>query len=142
MGIFKKEKTYPQQVNLQTVVTQFVDYLNGDGWKVQQKVEGDKAVVQAQKGGILRDLIAADRGVWASSDFHEFVSNSLLFAPPIMVGVTTFTVYSCFSIFPPLYKFYQNSFKKNYKIKRDLLKALRLSLLELLYTLLLRNDEP
>jgi hypothetical protein len=63
MGIFKKEKTYPQQVNLQTVVTKFVDYLNGDGWKVQQKVEGDKAVVQAQKGGILRDLIAADRAL-------------------------------------------------------------------------------
>jgi len=63
MGIFKKEKTYPQQVNLQTVVTKFVDYLNGDGWKVQQKVEGDKAIVQAQKGGILRDLIAADRAL-------------------------------------------------------------------------------
>jgi hypothetical protein len=63
MGLFKKEKTYPQQVNLQTVVTKFVDYLNGDGWKVQQKVEGDKAVVQAQKGGILRDLIAADRAL-------------------------------------------------------------------------------
>jgi hypothetical protein len=63
MGIFKKEKTYPQQVNLQTVVTKFVDYLNGDGWKVQQKIEGDKAVVQAQKGGILRDLIAADRAL-------------------------------------------------------------------------------
>jgi|BEDMetMinimDraft_2_1075160.scaffolds.fasta_scaffold36259_2 hypothetical protein len=63
MGIFKKEKTYPHQVNLQTVVTKFVDYLNGDGWKVQQKVEGDKAIVQAQKGGILRDLIAADRAL-------------------------------------------------------------------------------
>jgi hypothetical protein len=63
MGLFKKEKTYPQQVNLQTVVTKFVDYLNGDGWKVQQKVEGDKAIVQAQKGGILRDLIAADRAL-------------------------------------------------------------------------------
>jgi len=63
MGLFKKEKTYPYQVNLQTVVTKFVDYLNGDGWKVQQKVEGDKAVVQAQKGGILRDLIAADRAL-------------------------------------------------------------------------------
>jgi len=63
MGLFKKEKTYPQQVNLQTVVSKFVDYLNGDGWKVQQKVEGDKAVVQAQKGGILRDLIAADRAL-------------------------------------------------------------------------------
>lgn len=63
MGLFKKEKTYPYQVNLQTVVTKFVDYLNGDGWKVQQKVEGDKAIVQAQKGGILRDLIAADRAL-------------------------------------------------------------------------------
>ena len=63
MGVFKKEKTYPVQVNLQEVIGKFVEYLNQDGWKVQQRIEGDKAVVQAQKGGILRDLIAADRAL-------------------------------------------------------------------------------
>ncbi|ACR43215.1 hypothetical protein [Saccharolobus islandicus] len=63
MNPFKKEKTYPKQVDLNKVVNEFVSYLNSDKWKVQQKVEGNKAIVQAQKGGILRDIIAADRAL-------------------------------------------------------------------------------
>lgn len=63
MGIFKKEKMYPPVQNLDQVIQNFIAYLNNDGWKTQYKVEGDKAIIQAQKGGILRDLIAADRAL-------------------------------------------------------------------------------
>ncbi|MEW9491220.1 MAG: hypothetical protein TQ35_0003330 [Candidatus Aramenus sulfurataquae] len=63
MGLFKKEKTYPPVKDLNAVVNQFVQYLQSQGFKVQQKIENNKAVVQAQKGGILRDLIAADRAL-------------------------------------------------------------------------------
>ncbi|MBB5254760.1 hypothetical protein [Sulfurisphaera ohwakuensis] len=63
MGVFKKEKMYPPIPNLQAVIQNFIQYLNSDGWKTQYKVEGNKAIVQAQKGGILRDIIAADRAL-------------------------------------------------------------------------------
>lgn len=63
MGVFKKEKVYPQIKNLQAAIQNFIQYLNNDGWKTQYKVEGNKAIVQAQKGGILRDMIAADRAL-------------------------------------------------------------------------------
>ncbi|MEM3320241.1 MAG: hypothetical protein QXD27_07260 [Metallosphaera sp.] len=63
MGLFKKEKMYKVNGDLQEIVNKFVQYLQMDGWKVQSKVEGDKAVIQAQKGGILRDVIAADRAL-------------------------------------------------------------------------------
>ncbi|BAB65763.1 hypothetical protein [Sulfurisphaera tokodaii] len=63
MGVFKKEKIYPPISNLQAVIQNFIQYLNNDGWKTQYKVEGNKAIVQAQKGGILRDIIAADRAL-------------------------------------------------------------------------------
>lgn len=63
MGIFKKEKIYPGQHNLQSIVEAFSQYLQNDGWKVQQKVEDGKAIIQARKGGILRDIFAADRAL-------------------------------------------------------------------------------
>ncbi|MBP1357601.1 MAG: hypothetical protein JZD40_03830 [Sulfolobus sp.] len=63
MNPFKKEKTYPGNVDLNKVVNEFVEYLKSEGFKVQQKVEGTKAIIQAQKGGILRDLIAAERAL-------------------------------------------------------------------------------
>ncbi|ADY02406.1 hypothetical protein VMUT_2210 [Vulcanisaeta moutnovskia 768-28] len=70
MGIFRKEFTYNKQVNLNDVVQKFSSYLVNDGWRVQQKVEGSRALVQAQKGGILRDLIAADRAL--TFTFEQF----------------------------------------------------------------------
>lgn len=42
--------------------------LRSSGWKVQSSVQGDRAVVQAQKGGILRDPIAADRALTFTMD--------------------------------------------------------------------------
>jgi len=63
MGLFKKEKTYPPVQNLNQVIQNFAQYLSSDGWKVQQKVEENKAILQAQKGGILRDIFAADRAL-------------------------------------------------------------------------------
>lgn len=63
MLLLKKEKLYPGYHNLQNVVEAFSEYLKNDGWKVQYKVEGDKAVIQAQKTGILRAIFAADRAL-------------------------------------------------------------------------------
>jgi len=63
MAIFKKERKYPPQQDVNQIINQFVQYLQNEGYKVQQKVEGNKAILQAQKAGILRDLIAADRAL-------------------------------------------------------------------------------
>lgn len=63
MGIFKKEKIYPGYHNLENIIEAFSEYLKKDGWKVQKKVEDGKAIIQAQKGGILRDIFAADRAL-------------------------------------------------------------------------------
>ena len=63
MGVFKKERVYTTNKDVNQIISQFVSYLEQDGWKTQYKQEGGKAIVQAQKGGILRDLIAADRAL-------------------------------------------------------------------------------
>ncbi|EZQ02242.1 hypothetical protein CM19_10570 [Candidatus Acidianus copahuensis] len=63
MGVFKKEKTYTGSFDLNSVVQKFSDYLQSDGWKIQNKTYGDKAIIQAQKAGILRDIFAADRAL-------------------------------------------------------------------------------
>ncbi|AHC51984.1 hypothetical protein SUSAZ_08585 [Sulfolobus acidocaldarius SUSAZ] len=63
MGLFKKEKVYKGNTDIQKVATKFSDYLKSDKWKVQSRVEGNKVVIQAQKGGILRDIVAADRAL-------------------------------------------------------------------------------
>ena len=63
MGIFKKEKVYTTQKDVGQIINQFVTYLQQKGFKTQYREENDKAIVQAQKGGILRDLIAADRAL-------------------------------------------------------------------------------
>ena len=63
MGIFKKEKVYTTQKEVGQIINQFVTYLEQKGFKTQYKEENGKAIVQAQKGGILRDLIAADRAL-------------------------------------------------------------------------------
>ncbi|MEM0097131.1 MAG: hypothetical protein QXG99_06690 [Conexivisphaerales archaeon] len=63
MAIFKKERKYNQKVDLNEVVNKFAGYLMAEKWKVQQNVQGDKGVIQAQKGGILRDIVAADRAL-------------------------------------------------------------------------------
>lgn len=63
MGIFKKEKVYTTQKDVRQIINQFVTYLQQKGFKTQYREENGKAIVQAQKEGILRDLIAADRAL-------------------------------------------------------------------------------
>ena len=63
MALFKKELKYDRKVNLEQVINSFVDYLKSEKWKVQQSIQGDRGIVQAQKGGILRGLVAADRAI-------------------------------------------------------------------------------
>jgi Ca2+-dependent lipid-binding protein len=63
MGIFKKEKVYTTQKDVGQIINQFVTYLQQKGFKTQYREENGKAIVQAQKGGILRDLIDADRAL-------------------------------------------------------------------------------
>jgi hypothetical protein len=63
MPIFKKEKTYNKQLDINALTQAVGGRLQQEKWKVQQRVEGSKGVVQAQKAGILRDVIAADRAL-------------------------------------------------------------------------------
>ncbi len=63
MEIFKKDHVLNTQKDLKDIVNGFATYLTNNNWKVQNKTEGDKAILQAQKAGILRDIIAADRAL-------------------------------------------------------------------------------
>jgi len=63
MPLFKKEITLENVKDMQVLVNKFSEYLEDEGYKVQTKVEGDRAILQAQKGGILRDIIAAERAL-------------------------------------------------------------------------------
>lgn len=58
-----REKTYSKQVDINTLTQGFEQYLQNGGWKVQQSSDGQKAIIQAQKAGILRDIITADRAL-------------------------------------------------------------------------------
>ena len=58
-----KDKTYNKQVDINSLTQGFTQYLQNSGWNVQQSSEGQKAVIQAQKAGILRDIITADRAL-------------------------------------------------------------------------------
>ena len=68
MGFFKKEMNLNSSKNLNDVVSQFGQFLQNQKWKVQSNVQGEKAVVQAQKPGILRDIVAADRALTFTFD--------------------------------------------------------------------------
>lgn len=63
MGLFKKEKVIKSSLPLESLVNNFSSYLMQQGWKVQKTVGQGKAVIQAQKAGILRDIFAADRAL-------------------------------------------------------------------------------
>ena len=58
-----KEKNYNKQVDLTNLTQGFAGYLQNGGWRVQQASDGQKALIQAQKAGILRDIITADRAL-------------------------------------------------------------------------------
>lgn len=68
MGFFKKEMNFTTSKSLNDIVSQFGQFLQNQRWKVQSNVQGDKAVMQAQKPGILRDLVAADRALTFTFD--------------------------------------------------------------------------
>ena len=53
--------------------------LINNGWKVQSNVQQDKAILQAQKFGILRGLIAADRALTFVSSTLSFLNISMDF---------------------------------------------------------------
>ena len=63
MPLFKKQITLENVKDLQILVDKFSSYLKDEGYKVQTKIEGDKAIIQAQKGGILRDIVVAERAL-------------------------------------------------------------------------------
>lgn len=68
MGFYKKEKTYPGQHDLSLIIPKFTEMLKEDKWRVQDRTEKDRAVVQAMKTGFLRGLIAADRALTFTFD--------------------------------------------------------------------------
>ena len=49
--------------DLNQLVSDFSTYLKNDNWRVQNNTQNGKAILQAQKAGILRDIIAADRAL-------------------------------------------------------------------------------
>jgi hypothetical protein len=63
MEIFKKNIVLQTSKDVNTVTTAFEQYLKDSGWKTQSRVEEGQAVLQANKAGILRDIIAADRAL-------------------------------------------------------------------------------
>lgn len=63
MEIFKKERVFTTQKNLGDIVKEFSNQLTNLGWRVQSNVSGDQAIMQVQKSGILRGLIAANRAI-------------------------------------------------------------------------------
>ncbi len=68
MGFFKKEINLTTGKSLNDVVKQFSQYLQEQKWKVQNNVQGSKAIIQSQKPGVLRDLVAADRALTFTFD--------------------------------------------------------------------------
>ena len=63
MGFFKKNFSITSSKSLSDVATGFQQFLQSQRWKVQSNVQGDQGIVQAQKPGILRDIVAADRAL-------------------------------------------------------------------------------
>ena len=63
MSFFKKEKTYSKVTDINALTQAVYNHLQQEGWKVQQRSEANRGVIQAQKGGILRDIIAAERAL-------------------------------------------------------------------------------
>lgn len=63
MGIFKKEKEYGKKVDLDKLAGMMENYLRADKWKVQVGNTENGKLIQAKKGGILRDIFAADRAL-------------------------------------------------------------------------------
>ncbi len=59
-----KQKTYPgKRIDTAMLTQQFTQSLQAGGWKTSQSVDSERAVVQAQKVGFLRDIITADRAL-------------------------------------------------------------------------------
>ncbi|GGM79292.1 hypothetical protein GCM10007108_16890 [Thermogymnomonas acidicola] len=63
MGFFRKEITLTTSKSLKELATEFENFLVGQGWKTQSNISDTGAIIQARKGGILRDIVAADRAL-------------------------------------------------------------------------------
>ena len=63
MGVFKKEKEYNKSVDLGKLAFMMQTYFENDRWKVQVGDIEHGKLIQARKGGILEDIIAADRAL-------------------------------------------------------------------------------
>ncbi len=63
MGLFKKEKEYYKSVDLDQLTGMMETYLKEDGWKAQVGNTENGKLIQARKGGVLRDIFAADRAL-------------------------------------------------------------------------------
>ena len=63
MGVFKKEKEYNKSVDLGKLAFMMQTYFENDRWKVQVGDTEHGKLIQARKGGILEDIIAADRAL-------------------------------------------------------------------------------
>ncbi len=63
MGVFKKEKEYNKSVYFDKLAGMTENYLKEDKWKVQVGDTENGKLIQAKKGGIVRDIFGADRAL-------------------------------------------------------------------------------
>jgi hypothetical protein len=65
LNIFEREKEYTLQtsLDLDKLSGDLTKYLSDDGWTVQSANTSNGKLVQANKGGILREIFAADRAL-------------------------------------------------------------------------------
>ena len=61
MVTFKEMRFQGKNKDLGQLSQQISDYLQGDGYKVQSTTATSGPIIQAQKTGILRDIITAER---------------------------------------------------------------------------------
>ena len=61
MVTFKEMRFQGKNKDLGQLSQQISDYLHGDGYKVQSTTATSGPIIQAQKAGILRDIITAER---------------------------------------------------------------------------------
>ena len=63
LNLFEKEKEYTVKVDLDKLSGGLLKYMSTNGWTVQSAKTDHGMLIQATKGGILRELFAASRAL-------------------------------------------------------------------------------
>ena len=98
MQIFKKDLVLQTSKDVNSLTSDFENYLKNSGWKTQSRVESDQAILQATKAGFLRDVIAADRAL--TFVFKENAGNVEVHVGVGKLGRPSFPTPTCTSTLP------------------------------------------